>query len=61
MSDMNIAIRVGRAVVQNKKRLTGGLRPDALIHAIALPLGHPGRLAFCQITAHGEICFGQIY
>ena len=54
MANMNIAVRIGRAIVQNKFWPPLTRRADAFIHAFFLPRFEHGGFAFSQIAAHGK-------
>ncbi|GAB1414255.1 hypothetical protein MASR1M97_29910 [Candidatus Desulfobacillus denitrificans] len=45
MADVDVAVGVGRAVMQHEARSTGRGLADLLVELAALPVGHPLRLA----------------
>ena len=61
VADVQMAVGVGRAVVQGKGGAGrgAGLVAQAVIDADPLPPGQPVRLALRQARAHGKIGFGQ--
>jgi len=54
MANVNIAIGIGRAIVENKERAARSDLANASVDALVLPLLHPAGLAFGEIPAHGE-------
>ena len=54
VADVNIAIRIGRAVVQNKLGPAFARFADALIELAVLPLRDPARLTLGEIALHRE-------
>ena len=63
MSDMQMAVGVGGAVMQGKGRagagICGGFLAQAVINADLLPMGQPFRLALGQACAHWKIGSGK--
>ena len=60
MADVNIAIRVRRAVDKAKYRAIAGLSLDPLVELFGFTGRNPGRLAFGQIGLHREIGLRQV-
>jgi hypothetical protein len=60
MADVDIAVGVGRAVVQHEAGPALGCLADLLVELFLLPLGHPLRLALGKVAAHREGCIGKI-
>jgi len=60
MTQMNIAIGVGRAIVKNKLLATSTGLANLLIELAVLPRLQHTRLTLRQIGAHREIGFRQI-
>ena len=54
MAYMDVAVGVGRAVMQDEHRLAGIVRADGLVKRLLLPLLEHARLALGQVAAHGE-------
>ena len=54
MTDMDIAIGIGRAIVQDKGFLAFFCTADLTIEIILRPLGQHLRFPLRQITAHGK-------
>ena len=52
MTDMNIAVGIGRAVVQNKFRPAGSFLAQLLVAFLLVPAFQPSRLALGQVAAH---------
>ena len=61
MTDVDVAVGIGRAVVQDEFGAAGGNFAQLLITFFVLPLLHPCRLALGQIAAHGEGGFVEVY
>ena len=59
VTDMQVTVCVGGAVMQGKGRTTLFLA-QAVIYADLLPALQPCGLAFGQARAHGEVGFGQV-
>ena len=60
MADVNIAVRIRRAIVQDEFGPTGGHFADGLVAFLLLPRSDPTRFAFGQIAAHRERRVGQV-
>ena len=60
MADVNCAVGVGRAVVQDKFRAASERRALLAVNIVVLPESEDFRLALRQIAAHREIGGGQI-
>src|SRR5690606_37867661 len=60
VADVNVAVGIGRAVVQDEFAGAFARGADALIDLVLLPLGQPARFALGEIAAHREGGFGQI-
>ena len=60
VTDVNIAVGVGRAVMQNKLGSACRGLADALIEFFLLPLSDPLRLTFGKVAPHREGCFGHV-
>ena len=58
--EVQIAVGVGRAIVQDEFWPSGAGCADSLVELVLLPGGNPARLAARQIAAHGEGRIGQI-
>ncbi len=54
VADVDVAVRVRRAVVQDEARPALRRRADRLVDLRALPFRHPARLAARKIAAHRE-------
>ena len=54
--DMNIAVRIGRAIVQGEVRFPGGRLADLAVKFELGPVLHDLRFALWQVAAHREIC-----
>ena len=59
MADMQVAIGIGRPVMQGKT-LTTGFFPQPVINADLFPTGQPFGFTLWQAGAHGKICLRQI-
>ena len=60
MADMDVAVRIRRAVVQDEFRLTLPGRADFLVALLRLPARHHLRLALGEVAAHRERGVGEI-
>ena len=60
VTNVDVAIGIGRAVVQHKFGRTRAGRTQLLINAFFFPLLHPFRFAFGQIATHREGRIGQV-
>ncbi len=60
MADVDMAVRVGRAVVQDIAFPPGGLVLDELVYFFLLPLPDHARFEVLQVRLHREIGLGQI-
>ena len=60
MAHVDLAIGVGRAVVQDELGLTQAGVTQLFINAFFFPFLHPARLAFGQVATHGEGRVGQV-
>ena len=60
MTNVDIAIRIRRAVVQDEFRTPCRGLADALVALLRLPLRQHQRFALGQIAAHRECCIGEI-
>ncbi len=60
VADVDLAVGVGRAVVQDEFLAPGAGGAQALVQAALVPLLHPARLALGQVAAHGEGRVGQV-
>ena len=57
VTDVDVAVGIGRAVVQDEFLGTGTRLADALVELLLLPLLQPLRLALGEVAAHGESGF----
>ena len=60
MTDMNIAVGIGWAVVQHKAVTTGARLTDFLVQAHLFPARQHGRLTLRQIATHRKFGIGQV-
>ncbi len=60
MADVNITIRIRRAIVQDELLASFGRRTDALVALLRLPLRKHQWLAFGHIATHGKCRIGEI-
>ena len=60
MTNVNITVRIGRAIVEHEARTTGTDFADTLVKPGLLPLANPLRLAFWQVAAHRERGIRQV-
>ena len=60
MPDVDIAVGVRRAVVQDELFAPGARRAQPLVKTAFVPLANPLRLALRQVAAHGERRFRHI-
>ena len=60
MAGVDIAVGIGRAVVQDELGPAGTLGADLLVEFFLLPLLDPARLALGQVAAHRERRVGQV-
>ena len=61
MTDVDIAVGIGRAVVQNEFRPALGDFAQLFIAFVLIPAFQPAAFAFGQIAAHGKRAFEQVY
>jgi len=54
VADVQLAVGVGRAVVQHKQRCTLASDAQFFVQALLVPLLGPSGFAFGQVTTHGE-------
>ena len=59
VADMDVAIGIGRAVMQDELRPSGGLRPQPVPQAHPVPARQPIGLALRQVAAHREVGLRQ--
>ena len=59
-TQMNLAVGIGRAVVENVTGLALILGDHLFVQILGLPLLQSIRLTLGQVSTHGEICLGQI-
>ena len=55
VADMNVAVGIGRAIVQGEVRFTGGRFADFAVQFKLSPALHDFRFALWQVAAHREI------
>ncbi len=60
VADVDVVVRVRRAVVQHEARAPGRSRADRLVDVLLLPLLDPERLAPGEIAAHRKPRVGQV-
>ena len=60
MADVNVAIGVGRAIVQDKARAACAGLADLLVEFLLLPGRDPLRLALGEVATHREGCVGKV-
>ena len=60
VAHVNLAVGVGRAVVQNKLLVAAASRAQLLVQALVFPLLDPLRLALGPVAAHREGRVGQV-
>ena len=60
VADVDVAVGIGRAVVQHKAGRTAAGSAQLFVNALFFPFLHPARLALGQVAAHGEGGIGQI-
>lgn len=60
VSDMDVAVGVWRAVMQNELGTADGRFSDPLINFLVLPLFDPVGFPFCKVAAHREGVSGII-
>ena len=60
MADVNVAIGVGRAIVQDETRATLAGFADLFVKFIFLPGRNPLRLALGEIAPHRERSVGKV-
>ena len=61
MTDVDIAVGIGRAVVQNEFRPALGDFAQLFIALVLIPAFQPAAFAFGQVAAHGKRAFEQVY
>jgi hypothetical protein len=54
MTNVNVSVRIGWSVVQNKQGPTGGQAANSFVGALVLSGLYPGRFALGQVTSHGK-------
>ena len=54
---MDVAIGVGRAIVENKGGIIFPMLNRGVIELFGFPCLQASRFAFCEIASHREICF----
>ena len=59
-AEMDVAVRIGRPVVQDEGLAALGCLPQALVEAHRLPALQEKRLALGQAGAHREVCLRQV-
>ncbi len=60
MADVQLAIGVGRAIVEHEQRGVATGIAQAVINPLLLPRLNPSGFALGQVTSHGEIGFRQV-
>ena len=60
VADMDVAVGIRRAVVQDEFRAAGGFFAQFLVAFLFLPLFDPAGFAFGEVAAHGERGFVQV-
>ena len=60
VTDMDVAVGIRRAVVQDEFRTAGGFFAQFLVAFLFLPLFDPAGFAFGEVAAHGERGFVQV-
>ena len=60
VADVDVAVRIGRAVMQHEARPAAAGRTDRLVDVVFLPLRNPGGLALGEVAPHGEGGVGQV-
>ena len=60
MTDMNVAVGIGRPIVQDELGTSCGSFPDSVINLFVLPLLDPFGFPFGKITSHGKWCIGHV-
>ncbi len=60
MADMNIAIRIGGAIMQDVALAPAAAGPQSLVNAFIAPARQTHRLAFGKPCAHRKRCFREI-
>jgi len=60
MANVDVAVGIGRAVMQDELGPPGGLLAYALVALLLLPVPNPARLPLGQVTPHGERSVGQV-
>jgi len=61
MTDMQLAIGIGRAIMQHKFRRIFALCTQFFIQIQLFPMSHNLRLFFGQATTHRKLCFRKKY
>ena len=59
VTDMKVAVRIGRAIVQHVLFAASGGLALALVEIHLLPAGEDFRLALRETGPHGKVCLGQ--
>ncbi len=60
MADVDVAVGIGRAVVQHEARTALATPRESLIELLFLPVLHPARLALGEVAAHRERGVGHV-
>ena len=60
VANVQLAVGIGRAVVQHKQRCAVAGDAQFFVQAFLLPALDPGRLALGQVAPHGEGRVGQV-
>jgi hypothetical protein len=60
MADVDVAIGIGRAVVEDEARAPLGGGADLLVQLLLLPLGDPARFPLGEVAAHREGRVGHV-
>src|SRR5690606_40002763 len=60
VADVDVAVRIGRPVMQNEARAPAAGRSDGLVDVVFFPLGNPGGFALGEIPPHGKRGVGQV-
>ncbi len=60
VADVDVAVRIRRAVMQHKTRTPLARRTNALVELALLPVFEHQRFTLCHVAAHRERRVGQI-
>ena len=60
MADVDVAVRIGWAVMQDEFFGAAARVTDLPVHVFSLPVPQPSRLPVRKIAFHGEGGFGQV-